>query len=102
MPSERQFPEVGELADLGRQRGELVAVEPQFPEVGELADLRGQRSEFSVRKITAAGPPDFQELRLREMASCRCLDLPAGDVERFPRVRHTAPDAVLLIAVSHG
>src|ERR1700680_1115757 len=67
-----------------------------------LADLPGQRGEFPVRQITAAGPLNFLELGLRDRASCCCLDLAACDVERFPRIGHAAPDAVLLVTVRHG
>lgn len=45
--------QVGELADLWWQGGQLVVKEPQFLQLGELTNLRGQRSETLFFEIQA-------------------------------------------------
>ena len=59
----RQLLEAGELADLRRQRGQLVVVEFQRLEAGELADLRRQRGQLVAVEV--------QRLEVGELADLR-------------------------------
>jgi hypothetical protein len=60
---------------------------------------------IGIEEVGVAADLDLDQLvrvrALRNLAS-RCLDLPAGHVERLARICHAVPDAVPLVLVSHG